>query len=298
MAVFANLQKRLTTAAVLIGLVVLCLLLSVFTVSGRWSLVFLSFLAAELAAWEFARICAGDPWNRLKIVLYFFALGLPSLLLLVAFCFDQELALLLASGAVLRGCELKLMGVALLLSFLSLLGFAVWSGRQELRNFDGISREGFLGLLHIGMGGACLLVFPLKDDGARAVLWLLLVVIANDAASYFAGSKFQGPKLAAALSPGKTVSGALGGLAAGILIGVVSFGLFPGGWSKEGFFGALLISLLAVIAAQLADLAKSYVKRLYGVKDSGTLLPGHGGVLDRIDGLLGAAPIVYLWGYL
>src|SRR5690606_31890534 len=92
------------------------------------------------------------------------------------------------------------------------------------------------------------------------------------------------------LSPKKTVSGSLGGWCLGILSGALLAVLLP---DATTWYQAACLALLVGIAAQAGDLCKSYVKRLHGVKDMGAILPGHGGVLDRVDGLLCAAPAVY-----
>ncbi|MBN7720323.1 MULTISPECIES: phosphatidate cytidylyltransferase, partial [Brucella] len=100
------------------------------------------------------------------------------------------------------------------------------------------------------------------------------------------------PKLAPRFSPNKTWSGAIGGAAAAVAGGllVASLVAAPGGW------GVPVLALLLSIVSQIGDLAESWVKRQFGAKDSGRLLPGHGGVLDRVDGLVAAAALLYLFG--
>jgi phosphatidate cytidylyltransferase len=118
--------------------------------------------------------------------------------------------------------------------------------------------------------------------GRRDVLFLLLVVWASDIGAYAAGRILGGPKLAPAISPAKTWAGAGGGLVAAALAGL---------GVGAGDAGALLAALLLGLAAQAGDLLESAVKRRAGVKDSGSLIPGHGGLLDRLDGVLAAAPV-------
>jgi phosphatidate cytidylyltransferase len=113
------------------------------------------------------------------------------------------------------------------------------------------------------------------------VLVLLLIVWATDIAAYLAGRLIGGPKLAPAISPGKTWSGAAGGLAGALVVAVVAS---PGAW------GLAMAAVLSVVS-QMGDLMESGIKRHYGVKDSGKLIPGHGGLLDRLDGVLTAAPV-------
>lgn len=132
--------------------------------------------------------------------------------------------------------------------------------------------------------------------GLNLVLFLFLVTWANDIAAYFAGKLIGGPKLAPSISPKKTWSGALGGLAAGVATGY-AFALVSN--SGAPVLMAVVAALLAVVG-QIGDLVKSTLKRRSGVKDSGHSIPGHGGVLDRVDGLLAAtvalALIVWLSG--
>lgn len=116
---------------------------------------------------------------------------------------------------------------------------------------------------------------------------LLLVLWASDTAALFVGKSLGRTPLAKNISPNKTVEGALGGLLAGTLVGAVAWALLPGGTAAAGAaFGALV-----AFAGIIGDLAESRWKRVAGIKDSGTLLPGHGGVLDRFDSLLLAAPV-------
>ncbi len=129
------------------------------------------------------------------------------------------------------------------------------------------------------------------DDvaGRGNVLFVLMLVWASDIGAYAAGRLIGGPKLAPAISPGKTWSGALGGLVA-----ATSVAWFFSGIPSLPPGRGLLIAACLGIASQAGDLLESAIKRHFGVKDSGRLIPGHGGLLDRIDGLLAAAPAAAL----
>ncbi len=123
----------------------------------------------------------------------------------------------------------------------------------------------------------------------------LVATFATDIGAYFIGRAFGRHKLAPTISPNKTIEGSVGGVAAsiGALLGYTSVvkGVFPFGWVE-----LLLVSLLLSLAAQLGDLTESMLKRYCGVKDSGEFLPGHGGLLDRMDSLLFSVPLTYyLW---
>jgi phosphatidate cytidylyltransferase len=130
-------------------------------------------------------------------------------------------------------------------------------------------------------------------DWNKGIIWaffVLAVLFAGDTAAYYVGKAFGRHKLSPNVSPGKTVEGALGALAANLLVGV----LFKIWWLPELSWGLCtgLVVLLGVIG-QVGDLVESMLKRSVDSKDSGGILPGHGGVLDRVDGLLFAAPTLY-----
>jgi phosphatidate cytidylyltransferase len=140
------------------------------------------------------------------------------------------------------------------------------------------------GLVYAGFALAYLTVIRETPGlGFHALLWLILVVAAADIGAYFVGRAVGGPKLWLRVSPGKTWSGALGGQAIAVVVGVLVGSLL--GWRP---LAAALVSLGVAIASQAGDLLKSAVKRRHGVKDASRLIPGHGGVMDRIDGLMGA----------
>lgn len=149
-------------------------------------------------------------------------------------------------------------------------------------------RPGHLALGALYLGLPALAVIWLRNaaaGGLAHVVWLLLVVWTTDIGAYFAGRSIGGPKLAPRISPGKTWAGLAGGMAAAGLVGGLMTALVGAGF----WFAAGLGALLAAVA-QAGDLFESRLKRHAGVKDSGRLIPGHGGLLDRIDGLVFAAP--------
>ena len=138
------------------------------------------------------------------------------------------------------------------------------------------------------------------QQGLVLLFYLILLIIIADSSAYFVGRKFGKRKLAPTISPGKTIEGALGGLVIGVIFSLISITLFAGGdmpliagsgnqWVLTLNFVSL--SALVVIVSISGDLFESVVKRHAGMKDSGNILPGHGGVLDRIDALTAAAPL-------
>ncbi|HEX8664070.1 MAG TPA: phosphatidate cytidylyltransferase [Beijerinckiaceae bacterium] len=132
--------------------------------------------------------------------------------------------------------------------------------------------------------------------GLAAVLWMFAVVWLTDIAAYFAGRRFGGPKLWPAVSPKKTWSGFLGGLAAAVAAGAaVVLVARRFGWEVPVPLGAvILLSAVASVLSQLGDLGESALKRRFGAKDSGHLIPGHGGVMDRLDGFFAVAALMAL----
>ena len=127
------------------------------------------------------------------------------------------------------------------------------------------------------------------SSGHRWLLAALALVWAADSGAYFAGRRFGRRKLAPTISPNKTVEGALGGLVAGVGV-ALAFGLFAGATAAQ-LPALALVAVVAVMASIVGDLVESLLKRQAGVKDSGALIPGHGGILDRIDGVLAALPV-------
>lgn len=145
-----------------------------------------------------------------------------------------------------------------------------------------------IGALYVGYGGESLSSLRALSHGWAWLLLLLISIWMTDTAAYLVGGRLQGPKLWPAISPGKTVSGAIGGIV-GAIVGAVIFGWL----AIRGFdlFAYAVIGALISVAGQIGDLVESAYKRSANVKDSGHLLPGHGGILDRVDSLLFAAPL-------
>ncbi|HEY0212520.1 MAG TPA: phosphatidate cytidylyltransferase [Paenirhodobacter sp.] len=124
--------------------------------------------------------------------------------------------------------------------------------------------------------------------GLLAIVWIIAVVVMSDVMGYFAGRLLGGPKFWPRISPKKTWSGTVAGWIGAALVGLIYVASGHGGWSM------LVLSPLLAFAGQLGDIAESWIKRRAGVKDSSALIPGHGGVLDRFDALIGAVLMVLL----
>ena len=158
-----------------------------------------------------------------------------------------------------------------------------------------------IGALAIGWLLSLLVVVRLAPDpaglpefGRNAVFLALFGTFGSDTFAYFVGRMFGRHKMAPRVSPGKTWEGAAGGLAGSVIVAV----LFTLDWPLKVFNGvapAIAAGLLISVLAQLGDLAESRLKRFFGVKDSGTVMPGHGGILDRIDSITFAGIVVFMY---
>ena len=193
--------------------------------------------------------------------------------------FDAGLAVQVASAviaAALTAVGFAALGLAAVAAGAILTGLLCF-GRHPLLSAEGV--------LYAGLPVVALIW--LRDDpayGLQAVLFILICVVVTDVAAFVFGRAIGGPKLAPAISPNKTWAGFLGGITmAGIA--AAGFGVWLGADPvKLGLAGTML-----GVLAQIGDLTESALKRSFGVKDSGTLIPGHGGVMDRVDGLVFAA---------
>ncbi len=149
--------------------------------------------------------------------------------------------------------------------------------------------------LYVGMGFQNFV--SARTEGLPVLLFGLFLVWATDIGAYMVGRKYGKHKLSPDVSPNKTIEGALGGIGSALVVAILYFLLYP---SKDlfghGLFVMLLLTIVLSIVGQFGDLVESSIKRHYDVKDSGNILPGHGGILDRFDSLLFVFPIMHLFG--
>lgn len=176
--------------------------------------------------------------------------------------------------------------------FVSLIGSILLSLKYHKRFGHILLYLGFssFGALYIGLCLAHMVLIRYHPQGAAWLLVLTAVTAGGDTGAYYIGTHFGRRRLCPEISPGKTVEGAIGGILVGSISAVaVGLLLLPEFSPWVIFTAALILSLVSIIG----DLAESVIKRSAGVKDSGTILFGHGGVLDRIDGMLITAPVLY-----
>ncbi|MFN4088443.1 MAG: phosphatidate cytidylyltransferase [Alphaproteobacteria bacterium] len=252
-----ELRRRIVSAAVLLPAALVAVHL------GGWVLAVVVIAAAGMLGWEWSRLCGFAAPRPLGIAL----IGALALGVTVAHA---------VSGHAGMAAGFALLGV-----------LAAFAG--PLASHDGGAWRWF-GLGLVALGVPCISFLWLRTVDANLVFWLLGVTWAADIGAFFVGRAVGGPRLAPAISPNKTWSGFAGGLAAAAAVG----GLFGAAVGTRGAVVAASAAVLVALAAVVGDLGESALKRRFGAKDAGKLIPGHGGVLDRVDSLLVAAPAAAL----
>ena len=261
---WGDLRKRALSAMVLGPAAIACIWLGAEAFTGMLA------LAVALLAWEWVHMCG----QRVRV--------LPGMAVPLA---------VFAAGTLAVADHVRLALAMLVVGFL----IAWWFARSMAEALTQPPLQLALGVLYIGLAGIALIELRHDTEAGRAnVLFLFLVVWASDIGAYAAGRCFGGPKLWPAVSPNKTWSGAVGGLLAAILIGLAAaLSLTP--WAPAP--SVVAVAALLGVASQAGDLLESAIKRHFHVKDSSSLIPGHGGLLDRLDGVLAAAPVASLLSF-
>jgi len=246
-----DLRLRLASAALFGPLVLACIWLG-----GAWFSALIVLCVAGLA-WEWVRMTGGGWLSR----------------------HGAAVPVSVTAAAMLAALAMPLAGLLLLLP--AAAAAHTLAGRLPPRFLAA-------GVLYVGLAGVALITLRQDAEVGRAnLVFVILVVWASDSAAYVAGRALGGPKLWPAVSPGKTWSGALGGLLGAMLVGVLAASLVAPGAALA--WAALVAGGLGVVS-QAGDLLESGIKRHFGVKDSSHLIPGHGGLLDRLDSILAVAP--------
>ncbi|MFP8940834.1 phosphatidate cytidylyltransferase [Streptomyces fenghuangensis] len=174
---------------------------------------------------------------------------------------------------------------------LTALAVLVWRMTEDPAEYLRDVTAGVFAVFYVPFLATFVAMMLAADDGPQRVLTFLLLTVVSDTGAYAVGWRFGTHKLAPRISPGKTREGLLGAVAFAMAAGALCMHfLIDGGAWWQG----LLLGLAAAVSATLGDLGESMIKRDLGIKDMGTLLPGHGGIMDRLDSLLPTAPVVWL----
>src|ERR1700728_316043 len=289
--------KRIATAVVLIPIVMLLVLRAPVPI-----VAIVAGVVALITVQEFLKLVESYGVHPLRLPTYIF----------IALLF-----LLLAANAATETPQLSTLKFVLGLAFASAMApfifLTITMRRAEMSSAYPAAAASAFAFAYIALPMAVLVQLRQQWAGAFWLLYLLLVVWAGDIFAYFVGRSLGHHLMASRISPKKTWEGAAASLAASLMVGILLFnhalqissfllriglierrdGLF--GLEKPEIWPIVWLTIALNVAAQLGDLVESLIKRGAGVKDSGTILPGHGGMLDRIDALLFAAPV--LWFY-
>ncbi|WEK56157.1 MAG: phosphatidate cytidylyltransferase [Candidatus Cohnella colombiensis] len=238
-------------------------------IAGSWYYTGLLLALALIGFWEYVKL-NGQSWTRVDVLLGFVAVAL---IVLPQLPFDWT--------------QPSFMALIWSFMFILLAGTVFSKNKIQLEHVSLL----FLGAVYVGMGFHYMAVTRDMDNG---IFWSALTfasIWASDAGAYFVGKAFGRTKLWPAISPNKTIEGALGGVVIAVVVALIFAYSRP---TLLDYGQAALIGIAAAVAGQLGDLIQSAYKRFRGVKDSGNLLPGHGGVLDRTDSWLIVFPFVHL----
>jgi phosphatidate cytidylyltransferase len=267
-------MQRILTAVLLVPVVIFLIFLS-----PKQPLVFLIGVLAvsALAMWEYLGLADAMGAKTPRIVV--------------------EVFLVVLFAAIFRRPDLT----APVIASLSLILFIVCAFRSPVNRVLADTACSVFGLMYIGLSMATLYLLSTQENGPSLLLFLFLAVWAGDIAALYIGRAFGRFRLAPTISPNKTWEGSLASVAGSVLITVllvwISTQLVARSFDWLSYPGPvahwIILAVLVNIGAQLGDLVESAIKRGAGVKDSGRLLPGHGGMLDRVDALLLAAPVLW-----
>ena len=255
------------------GLIALPFLIFLVYKGGVFFTILIS-IAATVALWEYYRLVFTGKAGLLSDIILLWGYGIGLAFIWSIFLVGTDLSVSIIG--------LNLLVVALI----SLFRF-----KTDPSVLDRVVKQ-LQGMIYIPVLLSFLILIRESSSGMIWVFILLAVVFAGDTSAYYVGSYFGRHKLSPAISPGKTIEGSIGGLAANLIVGGVAkiFFLSALSWGLS-----LLFFLVVGIAGQVGDLFESELKRASGIKDSSGILPGHGGILDRIDALLFAAPMAYIF---
>ena len=258
--------KRWITA--IVGLPILIILIAA---DARWPFYIFISIAAVLGLIEFYNLAApGLPkpllWINSLFVLLFF------------FLFSQDVLWLFP----------------VIIALLAIFPLAFYMLKHDSSAMDRTVSlgESAMGPVYVGLPISMMVLIDKEPHGRIWIFFLLAVIFATDAGAFYFGRSLGSHKLYEAISPNKTWEGAVGGLICSLITAGIFSSLYPIHRSGSGI---IILAFLLSVVSQIGDLAESMLKRCHGAKDSGKILPGHGGMLDRVDGLLFAIPVLYLF---
>ncbi len=255
----------------LTSIIALPILIYAIGFAPRWIFYLMLFLISSAGLTEFYRIAAPD---------------LPGIVRWPGHVFSLAFLLLIYTG------KIYLFPVAIMLLAFVPMTLLVFFPHSRTPHSAGDIGRGLLGPIYVCLPLAMLMIMDRYPQGYWWIFFLLAVIFASDTGAFYCGRLFGKHKLHETLSPGKTWEGAVGGVLSSIIVALCFLHL-----RHLHEINLCILSLVVAlsIVEQIGDLAESMLKRSHGVKDSGNILPGHGGVLDRIDGLLFAIPVLYMY---
>jgi phosphatidate cytidylyltransferase len=274
------LKQRVITALIMVGV-----FLAAIVFLPLQGLAVLFGLIVVMGGWEWSRLAG---WSApVARVIYVLVLA-AALAALYVYCqFETS-----PSREQLRELVQPFLGLACLWWAFALLWIRSYPASAVLwRTVVMRSLMGLLVLAPAWLSAVFLLSYP---RGGALMVVMVLVVAAADIGAYFSGKNFGKHKLAPLVSPAKTWEGFWGGILGCVVLAIILWQLLPGQAAHIGLPSVIGVTVTTALASVVGDLTVSMVKRESGVKDSGSLLPGHGGVLDRLDSLSGAAPVFAL----
>jgi phosphatidate cytidylyltransferase len=281
-----DLPRRLKTALALILILVISGIAAVYSLWGARFFAFLALAVVLAATYEYISVTASFRLAYLAIMSRLVNMSLLLILPIVTFL-GAIFTYPISSLQTITSYYL----VGVFLALVLLVWFVCIQSTQtgsvgDIGTFCKNCLSELLAFLLLSVGGGALILLALTSPGK--LLFLIFFVAIADTSAYFAGRKFGGPKISPIVSPGKTIVGTVTAVVATGLVSAMSACVLI---SCSGFTNALLLGFAVAFASQSGDFSKSIIKRLYNVKDFSNLLPGHGGFFDRIDGILGSAPL-------
>jgi phosphatidate cytidylyltransferase len=254
----------------------ICLLPFVIFAVYKGGLFFAALVSAAslVALWEYYRIALGAKTHSLSGIILWWGYGIDLALIWAAYLKRSDLSLSLLAANLL------------VIAVISMFQFK--SNRSVLEVITGQLQ----GIIYIPVLLSFLILIRESSSGMVWIFILLAIIFAGDTGAYYVGSYFGRRKISPAISPGKTIEGSIGGLGANLIVGTAGkFFFLP----ELPWATSILFFMAAGIVGQVGDLFESELKRSSGIKDSSGILPGHGGILDRIDALLFASPVAYFF---